>query len=458
MFDIILNIPDQPGTYLAALLFLALLLGECATRLNELRWGIAGIVYLTVGLWYFLDPVYRPDSYERHSSSDLETVFIQVLIFLFAFRVFVEVGAPKTSSRVLRAFHPGELDRGRIVGALLSLWLVLFVIGMYRADFKVIDALFPLGQRWGGANMWARGRFGSTTDFLVSIGNYTYMMTCATFGLLAVATLRTSLRCGMMLMAALTWPMFALSGNRSQLLMVALPSVFAVLLLKNWSRMRQVMFLAACFAVLNTVMLIAITYRNQGVGRFFEEESSFAVLSGQKHAGLNMPEELIYINRYQAAVLLEPTWGWGYFAQAVNFIPRAIWADKPFPGKEFAVLRVGYHNGVVAATISNGLIGQGVQDFGRWLGPIVPAGLMTLMVSIMCRLTRRGSPFLRSCLVIFLMALIPNLGRDLTMFTLWPAVFGYVAVVYYERTLGKRRIPAGRQVPAAMTPRRPNTS
>ena len=457
MFDILFNIPNQPVMYQIALLILLILIGECAMRLTQLRWGIAGVVYSTVGLWYFVDLPYRPEGYQLHSSAELDVVFMQVLIFIVAFRVCVEVVVPTTSSQVLHAFDPRELDRGRIVGALMGLWLVLFSIGMYRADFRVIDALFPLGSRWSGAQMWARGRFGGPTDFLVSIGNYSYLMCCAAFGLMAVATRRPALRRVMLFMAALTWPMFALSGSRSQLLIVALPAIFAVLILKNWSRAQQVVFLGLCFGVINTAMLISIASRNEGIGNFFAADSSSTRLDNQKHAGLNMAEELVYINRYQEKGLLEPAWGGEYFAQAVNFVPRAIWADKPFPGKEFAVLRVGYHNGKVAATISNGLVGQGVQNFGKWPGPAVPAMLLTIMVSFMCRLTRRGSPFLRSCLVIFLMALIPNLGRDLTLFTLWPAVFGYVAVVYYEKNLGQSRFHRGRYVSATMAPRSPTS-
>ncbi|MFN8710815.1 MAG: O-antigen polymerase, partial [Planctomyces sp.] len=408
MLDLLLNIPQQPVMYHVALLILLILFAESAARLRQLRWVVSGIIYLTVGLWYFIDPVYRLDDYQKYSSDDLNTVFLQVSIFLFSFRLLVGQVALATRSRVLTAFGQGQLNNKTLLRAVMLSWLLLFAIGMYRADFRFFETLFPLENRWQQVQMWGRGRFGGATDFLVSIGSYCYLMVCAMFGLLAVATEKTSTRMQMLALIAITWPMFALSGTRNQFLIVAMPAVLAVLLLKNWSRIQKILFVIGCFLLINTIFLIVITHRDRGILYAIERGSFENAIEDAKHLGLNMPEEMLYINRYQEQGLLTPEWGYEYFAHAVNFIPRPIWPGKPFPGERFAALRVGYHRGQVAATISNGLIGQGVQNFGKWLGPMAPAILMGLLVSLICRLPRSGDPFLRSCLVIFLMALIPN--------------------------------------------------
>jgi hypothetical protein len=436
MIDILWNIPSQPAMYQLVLFILLLLLVEAAVRIRQLRWGLAAIVYITIGLWYFIDPIYRPEVYGWLSDSDWSTVYTQVLIFLATFRLAVQGVAPKTPSRILRAFDPRELDRGSFVRTVMLLWCILFAIGMYRADFRFVDALFPMGARWQGAQMWSRARLGGFTDFLSSLGMYGYLMTCAVFGLIAVGTRRPSLRFGMIFMMCLTWPMFALGGSRSLLLTVAMPSVLGALILNRWTRLQQVLFLTACFLVINTIMLVSIAYRNEGVSSFFDEESYSTALDDVQHDGLNMPEELAYINLYQSNRQLSPELGYEYFSQAVNFVPRFIWPAKPFPGEKFAALRVGYLDGAVAATVSNGLIGQGVQNFGKWLGPMAPAVILTALISCMCRLLRSGIPFLRSAVVIFLMALIPNLGRDLTLLNLWPAIFAVVGVFAFEKLVG----------------------
>jgi hypothetical protein len=443
MFEILNNIPAQPAVYLIALIVLLALLAESGFRLKELRWGISGIVYLTIGLWYFVDPVYRPEGYVAYADTQKSMVYVQVLLFLMGFRLLVELFAPRTRSTVLRAFDPRELDRTSFVGILVLFWAVLFAIGMYRADFRFFDALFPVGARWSGAQMWSRSRLGGSTDFFVSLGYYSYQMCCAAFGLIAVGTKRTSVLLLMLFLMCLTWPMFALSGSRSTLLTVAIPSLLAVLIIKKWNWVQRIVFLSACFFTLNSIMLISIVYREKGISSFFAEESYSEALEDAKHAGLNMPEELIYINDYQQQGLLQPEIGYEYFAQAVNFVPRFLWPSKPFPGEKFAGLRVGYYRGVVAATISNGLIGQGVQNFGPWVGPLAPAMLLALLIRWMCRFPLAGAPFLRVSLVIFLMALIPNLGRDITLMNLWPAVFGIVGVFFWERSASGRRVIAG---------------
>ena len=58
MLDMLWNIPSQPVMFQIVLLILLLLIAESAFRLKQLRWGIAGIVYITIGLWYFIDPIY----------------------------------------------------------------------------------------------------------------------------------------------------------------------------------------------------------------------------------------------------------------------------------------------------------------------------------------------------------------------------------------------------------------
>ena len=178
---------------------------------------------------------------------------------------------------------------------------------------------------------------------------------------------------------------------------------------------------------------MVIAFRNDGMSNIFSHDAG-NVIAETKHLGLNMPEELVYINYYHRTGQLETAWGGEYFAEAVNFIPRGIWPGKPFPGGDFSALRVGYYQGQVAATISHGVVGQGVHNFGKWLGPTAPAVFFGLLINYMCSLPKRGLPFLRSFLVLFLMALIPNLGRDLTLLTLWPAIFAYVGVRVYEMT------------------------
>ena len=446
MFDILQQIPQQIALYQLALFLTVGLIVESACRLKELRWGFAALVFCTIGLWYFIDPVYRPDdyTYEKFAKAEQDKAYLQVIIFLLSFRMFVEILVPKTSSQVLRAYDPKIVASHKIAKTLLFSWIVLFLIGISRMEFDAIGALFPVKSRanWGH-QLWARPRFGGTSAFLVSIGMYSYMMICAGFGMVAVATKSRRVRTLMSVMVILTWPMFLLSGTRHYVIAVALPSILAVLILKPWSRAKQLIFLATIAISLNFCFLVVIKYRDTGLAGFIPTTASTyddPEAKEQKHLGLNMPQELFYINRYQDEGSIDIEWGANYLEHAVNFIPRAIWPNKPFPGKDFSVLRVGYHRGEVAATISLGIIGQGVSNFGPWFGPVAPAFLLSVLAIWLCRLPYRGNTFLRICLILLVLGTVPNLGRDLTLFALWPTIFGYVGIRFYESTSGNRNM------------------
>ncbi len=420
----------QSAAYYAVVTMLCVLLVEAASKSRELRWLYACFVYLTIALWYLVDPVYRSGEYIYLSRSDLDLACAQIALFLAVFRGLLVFILPATPTRVLRAFDPRVLDEAGVTKLVFVAWLVLFAIGMYRVNFQFFGALFPFeGRHSWGTQMWARPRVGGSLSFLVSVANYTYMFVCSMFGMIAVATMRSNVRRGMIGMMLLTWPMFLLEGSRHKVLIVAMPAAFSLLLLKSWSRQKQIAFVVVSLLVVNFLMLIVITYRNVGYSEYFTDDRPREM----KHLGLNMIEELTYLNRYQQHGTMEVEWGYNYFANAVNLVPRVLWADKPQVGMKFAVLRVGMYRGQAAATISHGIIGQGVTNFGRWLGPAAPAVILIAFGYWICRIPESGMPFLRACLVLACFTAIPNFGRDITMFTFWPVVFGTLGVFTYER-------------------------
>lgn len=442
MLEMFSNIPSQPILYQMGLFLTIALAVESLLRIRYLKWAIGCLAFCTIGLWYFIDPIYRPEEYTRRFTIDQQnTAYAQVIVFLLALRLSLETFVGRTRSSVLRSFDPNAFASQRVAKALITLWAILFLIGVARMDFRVLDALFPMSGRWD--RLWARPRFGGSTAFLVSVGEYSYQIVCAGFGLVAVATRKRKVRSLMMVMIMLTWPMFLLSGTRHQLLAVGLPTVLAILVLKPWSRFKQIVFLLTLGFILNAAFLVVIQYRNSGISNFFAERYAYEEEPAEtKHLGLNMPMELMYLLGYQQNGDIAIEWGYNYYAHAVNFIPRAFWADKPFPGETFSDLRVGRnYRGDVNATISHGIVGQGVTNFGPWLGPVAAALIICLLTGWACRITSRGNPFLRACLILVVMGKIPNLGRDITLFAAWPVIFGYLGVLFYEKQTGTKRNP-----------------
>jgi hypothetical protein len=88
---------------------------------------------------------------------------------------------------------------------------------------------------------------------------------------------------------------------------------------------------------------------------------------------------------------------------------------------------------MVDTTISTGFIGQGVVNFGRFLGPMAAALLMSIWVAALARLELNIRALGRLPLYSLGLILTFNLGRDITLITLYPFVFGALAVWWLDR-------------------------
>jgi len=209
----------------------------------------------------------------------------------------------------------------------------------------------------------------------------------------------------------------------------------------NW--ILRLAVLAACFFVINTWLAFIIANRsNISIAEAFHGGGvSLKEASKEKHhEGLNMFEELCWINKFIAEGSYKINWGTRYYAEIVNPIPRSLWKAKPMIGIDYAVVRgQTSHNGAetdasgVFATISTGMIGQGVVNFGLVLGPSFSALLMALWCVMLARLDLRGEEIGYVPLFSLGMILTFNLGRDITLITLYTFAFGMLLVLWLGR-------------------------
>ncbi len=148
-----------------------------------------------------------------------------------------------------------------------------------------------------------------------------------------------------------------------------------------------------------------------------------------------MASELTYCIEFLRTGVIHQQWGANFFAEIANIVPRFIWPDKPLIGIDYTVAR-GFGGGDadigVIATISTGVIGQGVLDFGPYAGPVFMAAIMALWSGFLARLWAQGT-VARSCLFLVGIGLTFNLGRNVTLLVLWPMVFAYLLVLAIEK-------------------------
>jgi hypothetical protein len=179
-------------------------------------------------------------------------------------------------------------------------------------------------------------------------------------------------------------------------------------------------------------MSIAEAFKTEGVQKEQVEEAH--------HEGLNMFEELCWINAFIQQGVYEPNWGQRYFAEIVNPVPRSLWPGKPMIGIDYAAARgqsgqqgADTDQSGVFATISTGMIGQGVVNFGRIFGPLAAALIMAMWAALLARQDLRGDELGRLPLLVMGLVLTFNLGRDITLITLYPFVFGMILVWWVKR-------------------------
>lgn len=425
-----------PTSFYAAVGLLAVLTFEALRRWRRLSGMFSLVAYFTVFLWYILDVRYSAEQYVGIPEEDIELAFWQVCIFMLSFRLCMQM--VKKYDREVTGLTAdqiaSQLPARKMAAAVIVMWAVLFAWGLIRMDGDIIKALFPVGGRWS-PHMWSRGALGGTWDWLIASGGYLYIFVCGMMGLLMVLIRDRVVRGQMLLMIIISWPYFFLLGTRNQLLAVICPGLFSYLLLSKAKLWKKILGGGLALVTLNYAMLAMLQFRHSGFQEFLKDPFG-SVKTEKKHEGLNMIQELAFINGFYRTGQLEPEYGREYIAQALNAIPRAIWPGKPTLSFAYSTLRgQAATEGGVTATISTGIIGQGVINFGEHFGPIVAGWLMALYGYFLIRQWPYGSHPLRFFLFIMGMALVPNMGREFTLLVLWPVVFGAVVLRIMENII-----------------------
>ena len=249
-----------------------------------------------------------------------------------------------------------------------------------------------------------------------------------------------------LLILLLALPYYLFSRTRNPMIAVTLPGILTFVVVRMRSGiMWKGIVLGGLLFLFNAWMLAISTTRD---GHFLDIHELLRTFQsteqgrGQKHAGLNMFEELAWINALTESGEFQPKAGARYYAELVNPIPRALWKTKPTIGLDYAIARgQSYTNlqGGTTATISSGLIGQGVVNFGPFFGPFAAAFLMALWIAVLARQDLLGADTGRFILFACGLVLTFNIGRDITFLVLYPFVFGMLTyqlwVLFKRRTL-----------------------
>ena len=233
------------------------------------------------------------------------------------------------------------------------------------------------------------------------------------------------------------------------MLAVLLPGIMALVSLRiKGGIILKMAVLLGCFLALDGWFKFVVEHRAMGenialatksLQSSIDANASNGSMKGKKHEGFNMFEELGYINYFIANGTYKVNWGERYFAEIVNPIPRVLWPGKPLIGIDYAIARgMAYgeqarNEGGVACSVSTGMIGQGVVNFGRLLGPIAAALLMAIWVAVLARQDLMGHDIGHLLLYAIGLVLTYNMGRDITLLVIYPFVFGWILLTWMNR-------------------------
>lgn len=440
--------------YWLTIIVIAGLVIEAVFRWQQ-KWAVPALmVYVTVIGWYVLEPVYSPDTLAEFSADEINTAFYAVIIFLVAFRISCIPIILMMKPLITQKFDAQAIPAEQVLKYNAILWILLLAIGVARLNGDVVLALFPVDAR-AGNSMWLRagGADAGPFGFLISSASYLYILVLAAFGMLLpfLKTRQSQLFC--IALIAISWPYAFLQGSRNVTLAVFIPLVFSYLFFSNTKVWMKISIIAFSGIFIDYAMRTILAFRKFG---FAAKTIDVQDIQDKGYAGLNMASELVHCIAYTESGVLRQTWGMGLVYELGNIIPRAIWSDKPLLGIDYALAR-GFGGGDgdtgVVATISTGMIGQGVLEFGFIGGPIFVAILMALWCGLLARLHEQGT-IARVCLFLFGMGLTFNLGRNITMLVLWPMLFAYIAVILLERA-GARKAMRSAPIPGELSDARP---
>ena len=439
-------VTDEVTFYLAAAALVILTLEACVKLLNGDSFSITLAVYVTVFGWYFVDPFLNPEQYTFIPAYLISQSYGQVLLFLIGFRFFMPVAQRWIVRRQsIGVFHVQRFKPEQILIVTGAIWFVLLAIGIVRMDGDVIGALFPVDSR-AGATMWGRSAVAtSAAGFLIASAGYMFNAITAFLGVLVFFQRSAFWRSLAGVMFLISLPYFLFEGARSHFLAAILPAIVSYLLYGRHSLLIKVAVLAVAFFCLDHGFKLVTAFRGTGFRDLLAAEHPYELVDEDlRQSGLNMIQELCFANAYIGSGAASPSYGGRYLNELLNVIPRVIWPSKPLVGIDYAKWR-GLEDPNsdlgVSATISTGMIGGGILNFGVFFGPLAAGVIMALWTGLLIRWWQQRDSLLRLMLFMLGTGLTFNLGRDITLLVLWPIVFSYFFVRLIEiRTAKHSRV------------------
>lgn len=421
-----------PGLILVLCICL-LIAQDCARNVGRLV-SARNVFLLTILAWYGLESSLVPPELNRYSSNELLMGLIYVAMSVAAF----VVGHSSTSGGVFDGTFERltRIDRPRVVFGVFTFalcvgFLPLVVISKGNLLLIFQDA-FTSGSRWSG--VFQRSRFGGARDAFLEL----QMFLRAAIPIAAAIVFekrQSEFRRSVAIMFAFYMIAKAVNdGTRSKVVEVLLPFAAAL----YWRMPKAQKRLALIFGLPTLIVsglfwsAASVLGRNEGTLRWEEAASA-------DYVGFEMFRELLFLARAVPAEA-EFQFGFTYYVQLVNPIPRALWAGKPVgdAGLVLAEMQGQFNNGQATMTVAPGLIGEMYWNFG-FFGIIGLSAVLGALAKSWDRTRKLASESLLAFTVYAAgLALIFVTGRSINMNIMYGMLSLYFLLIVFGRSRSSR--------------------
>jgi oligosaccharide repeat unit polymerase len=357
------SLSNTPALALAAALVVALL-ANTGTDLRRLLSG-RNVVLVGIGSWFLLEAITLPAGLAVYSQGEYTLGVVAVALATVAFLLGYHQtngfsGFPRLGQVVRPLEDPALLWRLVATGAVVGFAPIVYFAG---TDLITnFDSLLGMRKSWGG--VLGRGRYGDARAALLMLE--AFALGIAPFAAILLFDRRTPWLQRLVCLALVCWPVVRAfgTGTRSSLITAVVP-VLAILYLKARPQTQRKLLILALLTVPLVYQLMAAIVVSRGEGEFSWESHKKA-----EYVGNEMFRELLFI-RQKVPAQLDYQYGYVYYVQIVNPVPRFLWPEKPTldTGLLMADLYgdVDERTGEAHLTVSPGLIGEMYLNFG-WIG------------------------------------------------------------------------------------------
>lgn len=350
----------------AALGLLYALLSNTGLDLRKLLTG-RNVVLIGISSWFLLEAIMLPSAL---------TVFTQDEYFVGVLTVGLSIASllagyhgtngctlfPSLAPWVRPLDDPSLLWRLVAAGAIIGFTPVILIGGTEL--ITEFDSLLAMRKSWGGP--LARGRYGDARAAFLQLEMF--INGVGPFAAMLLFDRRIPRLRRIICAIVVCWPMLRAfgAGTRSSLITSVIP-VLAVLYLKSSPQTQRKLVLIAllCAPLAYQLMAAIVASRGEGV-------LDFSADSKVDYVGNEMFRELLFIRRAIPDVV-DYQYGYVYYVQLVNPVPRFLWPDKPTLDAGLLMADMygekDEQTGEAHMTVSPGIIGEMYMNFG-WLGVI----------------------------------------------------------------------------------------